>query len=92
MGARWATNDITIWRIGFACWIKKATCTHAHAHVHSPVHTRARTHTRTPTRNIYRFPTTTMIRENAGVKLCVECLSCFNICISKKMETVRSVA
>jgi hypothetical protein len=31
-GDRGATNDVTIWRIRFACWISKATCTYAHAH------------------------------------------------------------
>ena len=38
-GAWWATNDVTIWRIRVACWISKATCTHAHAHAHALAHT-----------------------------------------------------
>jgi hypothetical protein len=29
-GVRGATNDVTIRCIRFACWIRKATCTHAH--------------------------------------------------------------
>ena len=36
-GARGATNDVTIWRIRAACWISKATCTHARAHMHKYV-------------------------------------------------------
>ena len=35
----WATNDVTLWRIRVACWIRKATCTYAHAHAHAPGHT-----------------------------------------------------
>ena len=40
-GAKWNTNDVTIWRIRVACWISKATCTRPSA--------RARTHTHTNT-------------------------------------------
>ena len=46
-GDRAATNDVTLWRIRVACWISKATCTHAHAHA-QPLghkHTCARAHT-----------------------------------------------
>ena len=42
---RWATNDVTIWRIRISCWISKATCTHTHAHVRARARTRARAHT-----------------------------------------------
>jgi hypothetical protein len=35
---RSTTNDVTIWRIRFACWISKAMCTSAHAHVHARTH------------------------------------------------------
>ena len=34
-GDRGATNDVTIWRIRFAWWIHKVTCTYAHAHAHA---------------------------------------------------------
>ena len=42
-------TNVTIWRILFACWVSKATCTHAHARAHAPGHprTHARTHTHT---------------------------------------------
>jgi hypothetical protein len=36
-GARETTNDVTIWRIRVACWISKATCTHARACTHKYV-------------------------------------------------------
>ena len=29
-GTEGATNDVTIWRVRFACWIRKATCTRAY--------------------------------------------------------------
>jgi hypothetical protein len=45
-GARGATNDVTTWRIGVACWISKATCTHAHAQADAPGHACMRAHTR----------------------------------------------
>jgi hypothetical protein len=38
-GARQNTNDVTTWRIRFACWINKATCTYAYVHAHAPGHT-----------------------------------------------------
>ena len=63
-GARGATNDVTRWRIRVACWISKATrthaLTHAYAHPHAPRHTH----------NIYCFSTTTMIRECASLLRC----------------------
>ena len=44
-GARGATNDVTIWRTRVACWIRKATCTHAHVHAQRPgTNMHARTH------------------------------------------------
>jgi hypothetical protein len=39
-----ATNDVTIWRIRFACWISKATCTYAHSHAHALGYPHASTH------------------------------------------------
>ena len=49
-GARGATNDVTIWRIGFACCISKVINTHAQAHGMLPgtrrhARTSARLHT-----------------------------------------------
>jgi hypothetical protein len=40
-GARGATNDVTVWRMRVACWISKATRTHAHARpgLRSTIHT-----------------------------------------------------
>ena len=45
--AREATDDNIIWCMRFACWVSKATRTHAHEHANPPVnsHTRTRTHT-----------------------------------------------
>ena len=41
-GDRGPTKDVTTWRIRFACWISKATCTYVHAHAHAPAaHTHA---------------------------------------------------
>ena len=34
-GASEDTNDVTMWRIRVACWISKATCTHARVHTHT---------------------------------------------------------
>ena len=37
-GGDWgSSNDVTIWRISFACWISNATCTRARAHTHKYV-------------------------------------------------------
>jgi hypothetical protein len=44
---RGATNDVTIWLIRVACWISKATCTHAQAHAYEPTHTHAWAHAHT---------------------------------------------
>ena len=60
-----ATNDDTIWRKSFACWISKATCTHVHAHAHALGYTHAHTHTQIY--NMSCFSTATMIRERASV-------------------------
>ena len=68
-GARGATNDVTIWRIRVACWISKATYTHAHAQAHALRHTHAHTraHKRTKRLNSYCFSTITMIRKRVSV-------------------------
>ena len=43
-----ATNEITIWRIRVACWIRKTTRTHARTRMHTPTlpgtHKHARKH------------------------------------------------
>jgi hypothetical protein len=41
------TNDVTIWRKRFVCWISKSTCTYAHPHTHALWYPHARTHTQT---------------------------------------------
>ena len=38
-GARGSTNDVTTWRIRFACWIWKATRRHTHTHAQAHAHT-----------------------------------------------------
>jgi hypothetical protein len=63
-GAKGAANDTTQ-RIRVACWISKATSTHAYAHVHVPWH--PHTHTRRQTCYSDCFSTATMIRERASV-------------------------
>ena len=72
-GAIEATNDNTIWRMRVACWISKATRSHAHAYSSAPsfphTHARARasapaharTHTYIEICNIYCFSTATMV-------------------------------
>jgi hypothetical protein len=44
-GARGTTNDVSTWSIWVACWISKATCTHAHAHAPRCAYTHTHTHT-----------------------------------------------
>jgi hypothetical protein len=36
--AKGTTNDVTIWRIRFACWISKATCMHTHEYMRVYTH------------------------------------------------------
>ena len=68
-GVRGASNDATVWPIRVACWISKATCTHAHAQAHALGHTHGHklththTHTRTQICNTYYLSTATMIRD-----------------------------
>ena len=50
-GIRRATNCVTVRRIRVACYMSKATCTHANAHTHTYISI------------IYCFSTATMIRE-----------------------------
>ena len=61
--ARGATNDVTIWRIHVACWIRKSICTHAHERAWAPT----RKYARTEIRNTYCFLSATMTRERASV-------------------------
>jgi hypothetical protein len=76
------TNDVTIWRIRFACWISKATCTQAHAHSHAPwyTHARARTHTWKYV-IIINFPQQQWLRTHLNGTLYVRCLSCYMSCL-----------
>jgi hypothetical protein len=68
-GDRGATNDVTTWRIRFACWICKATCTYAYAHTHALGYPHARTHeqacTHRPICNT-AFPHEKWLRERAS--------------------------
>jgi hypothetical protein len=64
-GVRGATDDVTIWRIGVACWIIKATYMHAHAHTYVTGYPHVRTHSQIYT--TYCFCTATMIRESASI-------------------------
>ena len=83
-GARGATNDVTIWRIRVACWISKATCTHA------PEHTHARVYTHTQICNSYFFSTATMATwTRLNVPLYVHCLSCYFRARSHKQRRKR---
>ena len=64
-GVRGAINDVTTWRMRVACWISKATCTHAHAQAHA-----RRIYARIQICNIYCLSTATIIRERASVLRC----------------------
>jgi hypothetical protein len=68
-GGRGATNDVTIWRIRVACWIRKAICTYWHAKDHAPQNPHARTQADAHRQmcNTYCFSTTTKIRERASI-------------------------
>ena len=46
-GERGAINDVTIWRVRFACWISKATRNYADAHAYAPGYPHARTQAHT---------------------------------------------
>jgi hypothetical protein len=64
-------NDVTIWRMRFACWIRKATCTYAHPHAYAPEypHTRTQAHacTHWQINNTYYFSTAKIIRDRASM-------------------------
>jgi hypothetical protein len=66
-GARGATNDVIIWRIRVACWIR--TRMHTSMRIDTP--TRPDTHTRTHEHagiyNAYCLSSATMIRESASL-------------------------
>ena len=97
-GARGAINDVTIWRMQLACWIRKATCADADAHDCRPGHkyslARERKHTCTHKYVMFiAFCTARIIRERASLLrytyiACVyEC--CF-LCISGKQHVIIS--
>jgi hypothetical protein len=87
-GARWATNDVTIWRIGVACWIRKAIGKHAHTHEGARAHTH--THTQTNVSYLLLFHGNIDLRTRLNVTLYVHCLSCFDyiFCLSQLTNTM----
>ena len=44
---------MTIWRVGIACWIHKATNTHTHTHTHHTHTHHTHTHTHTHTHRLF---------------------------------------
>jgi hypothetical protein len=61
---------VTVWHIRFACWISKATCTHARACTPSRtwyLHARTHAHTHRQIHNTYCFFMAKIIRERASV-------------------------
>ena len=65
------TNDHTIWRMHVACWISKATHTHAHAPTRTCIH-------RNISRpNIYCICTTMVSRTRLNITLYEHCLSSY---------------
>jgi hypothetical protein len=87
-GARGTTNDITIWLIWVACWISKATCTHAYAH--TPGHKHARPSgqiTHKYKQYLLLFQDKNDSRKRLNLTLYVQCLSClFLIWIIRKLQ------
>jgi hypothetical protein len=94
-GARGVTNDVTTWLIRVACWISKATCTHAHARAHASEHTHAfaRAYAHTQLCNIYSFSTTTIIRERASLLryTYIACLVCNILTMHNKIILARKL-
>ena len=76
-GDRGATNDVTIWRISFACSISKCTRSHKRAHAHAPLQTHACTHTHTYIFNTYCFSAILISQTRVSIALYLHCLSCF---------------
>ena len=82
-GGDWgATNDVTIWRIRVASWVRKSTCIYARTHAHAPgyPHTRTQsTHTHTSIRNTYCFlHGNNDSRTRLNITLYVYCLYCYS--------------
>jgi hypothetical protein len=74
-GARGARNDVTTWRIRVACWIIKATCTHAHAHTNAPGNTHARASTH-KNNNTYCISTAAVVTQtHFNITLYAHCVS-----------------
>jgi hypothetical protein len=63
-GAREATDDVTVQRIRFLCWINKAAWTQAPRHLYIA---RTHTHTYTQISNSYWFSSATISRERVSV-------------------------
>jgi hypothetical protein len=73
-GGDWgATKDVTIWRMGVACWIGKGTCSYVHADAHALGYPHAHTHAHACAHrlinNTYWFSKATIIRERTSVLL-----------------------
>jgi hypothetical protein len=67
-GARAATNDVKIWRIGFACWVNKVTYIYAHAQVHALGHAHSRSHKHAHTQvMLVAFPRQRLLLESVSV-------------------------
>ena len=54
-GARWATNDVTIWRTRVTCWISKDKCMHTPTHLGTHMHASKRALTHTQIYHTYSF-------------------------------------
>ena len=62
------TNDNTLWRVRFACWISKATRAHAHASGHPSTHTHANARAHTQKYVIFiAFPRQQWFHERASM-------------------------
>jgi hypothetical protein len=74
-GDRGDTNDVTIWHMRVACWIKRL---HTPMRMHTPTcpgtYMHARTHARTDQYVTHCFSTATMIRERASLLRYTSCL------------------
>jgi hypothetical protein len=88
--------DVTIWRKRVACWISKATCTHAHAHAHTPGHPHKhpphlRTHTCAHRKicHTYCFSSAAVDRERASVLRCTYIACLFNIVFAVMNEMIK---
>jgi hypothetical protein len=84
-----ATNDVTVWRIRFACRISKTTRTHIHARAHAPghPHTHALAHIHRKIYNMYCFSKAKTIRERASM-LRYTCIACLVITVTELAKSL----